>query len=183
MPLCRNCERGVVQPHAVYCCRKCTIATLGDARWRPLPPTTHALQRGEQAMLYFPGQDGGPSPEVACALAAALSRLLRQGLQDAKAADAARCRPLHRAALRLPGRPLRHGLRDARAADAARSRPLHRAALRLPGRRLRQGLQVAKSPDEARCRPLHHKEGESLRLDYTSIYRCKLKWLRRTRES
>ena len=60
MPLCRNCERGVVQPHAVYCCRKCTIAALRDARWRPLPPTTHALQRGEQALLYFPGQDGGP---------------------------------------------------------------------------------------------------------------------------
>jgi hypothetical protein len=61
MPLCRNCERGVVQPHAVYCCRKCTIAALRDARWRPLPPTTHALQRGEQALLHFPGQNGGPN--------------------------------------------------------------------------------------------------------------------------
>ena len=60
MTLCRNCERVVVQPHVVYCCRKCTIATLGDARWRPLPTTTHALQRGEQALLHFPGQDGGP---------------------------------------------------------------------------------------------------------------------------
>ena len=61
MTLCRNCERVVVQPHAVYCCRKCTMATLCDARWRPLPTTTHRLQRGEHALVYFPGQDGGPS--------------------------------------------------------------------------------------------------------------------------
>jgi hypothetical protein len=59
MPLYQNCERGGVQPHAVYGCRTCTIATLHDVRWRPLPPTTHALQRGEQALLHFPGQDGG----------------------------------------------------------------------------------------------------------------------------
>ena len=54
-------ERGVVQPHALYCCRKCTMATLCDARWRSLPTTTHRLQRGEHALVYFPGQDGGPS--------------------------------------------------------------------------------------------------------------------------
>ena len=36
------------------------MAALRDARWRQLPPTTHALQRGEQALLHFPGQDGGP---------------------------------------------------------------------------------------------------------------------------
>ena len=60
MARCRRCERVVVQPHAVYCGWQCTSAALGDARWRPRPATTHALQRGEHALLYYPGHDGGP---------------------------------------------------------------------------------------------------------------------------
>ena len=60
MPLCRRCERVVVKDCELYCGRQCAGAALGDARWHSLPPTTHALQRGEHALLHFPAQDGGP---------------------------------------------------------------------------------------------------------------------------
>ena len=50
----------VVQPYELYCGRQCAGATTGDARWHSLPTTTHALQRGEHALLHFSGQDGGP---------------------------------------------------------------------------------------------------------------------------
>ena len=61
MPLCRNCELVVVHRDEVYCCRECTLGGLCDARWQALPRTTHALQRGEEALLHFPGQNGGPN--------------------------------------------------------------------------------------------------------------------------
>ena len=60
MPLCRRCERVVVKDCELYCGRQCAGAAVGDARWHSLPPTTHALQRGEHALVHFPGQDGGP---------------------------------------------------------------------------------------------------------------------------
>ena len=50
----------VVQPYELYCGRQCAVAAAGDARWHSLPATTHALQRGEHALLHFPGQDGSP---------------------------------------------------------------------------------------------------------------------------
>ena len=60
MPLCWRCELVVVEPYELYCGRQCAGAAAGDARWHSLAATTHALHRGEHALLHFPGQDGGP---------------------------------------------------------------------------------------------------------------------------